>query len=82
MADTGSGRIKVEVDIHTQDQWYEIIRELNKLFGRSNWRGQKHIKRKFYRGTTPLRVWFEVPDEKSASYLQLKYSGLKPQKIS
>ena len=74
MADTG---VRVEFDIHSQDQWYNIIREINTLVGRGNWRGQKHIKRKFYSGTTPLRVWFEVPDEKTASYLQLKYSGLK-----
>jgi len=74
MADTG---VKVEFEIHNQDQWYEIIRDLNKLFGRGNWRGQKHVKRKFHRTTSPLRVWFEVPDEKTASFLQLKYSGLK-----
>ena len=74
MADTG---VKVEFEIYTQDQWYEIIRELNKLYGRGKWRGQKHVKRKFYRHTTPLRVWFEVPDETTASFLQLKYSGLK-----
>jgi len=69
--------VKVEFEIHSQDQWYEIIRELNKLVGRGSWRGQKHVKRKFYRATSPLRVWFEVPDEKTASFLQLKYSGLK-----
>jgi len=74
MADPG---IRIEIDVHTQEQWYEIIRELNKLYGRGKWRGQKHIKRKFYTKTTPLRVWFEVPDEKTASFLQLKYSGLK-----
>ena len=69
--------VKVEFEIHNQEQWYKIIRELNQLVGRGSWRGQKHVKRKFYRATTPLRVWFEVPDEKTASFLQLKYSGLK-----
>jgi len=73
MADT---RIKIEIDVFTQDQWYCIIRDLNKLFGK-NWRGQQRVKRKFYRNTMPLRVWFEIPDEKIASFLQLKYSGLK-----
>ena len=74
MADS---RVKIEFEIHNQDQWYDIIRDLNKLFGRGAWRGQKHIKRKFYTQTSPLKVWFEVPDEKTASFLQLKYSGLK-----
>lgn len=74
MADT---RIRIEFEIYSQDQWYDIIRDLNKLFGRDSWRGQKHVKRKFFRQTVPLKVWFEVPDETVASYLQLKYSGLK-----
>ena len=77
MADT---RVKIEIDIFTQDQWYGIIKELNQLFGK-DWRGQQRVKRKFYRNTMPLRVWFEVPDEKVASFLQLKYSGLKMPKI-
>lgn len=69
-------RVKVEFEIHNQDQWYGIIRDLNNLFGK-DWRGQQRVKRKFNRGTMPIRVWFEVPDEKLASFLQLKYSGLK-----
>ena len=77
MADT---RVKIEIDVFTQDQWYGIISDLNKLFGK-DWRGQQRVKRKFYRNTMPLRVWFEVPDEKVASFLQLKYSGLKMPKI-
>lgn len=77
MADT---RVKIEIDVFTQDQWYGIIRDLNQLFGK-DWRGQQRVKRKFYRNTMPLRVWFEVPDEKVASFLQLKYSGLKMPKI-
>jgi len=77
MADT---RVKIEIDVFSQDQWYTIIRDLNQLFGK-DWRGQQRVKRKFYRNTMPLRVWFEVPDEKVASFLQLKYSGLKMPKI-
>lgn len=77
MADT---RVKIEIDVFTQDQWYGIIRDLNQLFGK-DWRGQQRVKRKFDRSTMPLRVWFEVPDEKVASFLQLKYSGLKMPKI-
>ena len=77
MADT---RVKIEIDVFTQDQWYNIIRDLNQLFGK-DWRGQQRVKRKFYRNTMPLRVWFEVPDEKIASFLQLKYSGLTMPKI-
>jgi hypothetical protein len=77
MADT---RVKIEIDVYTQSQWYNIIRDLNQLFGK-NWRGQQRVKRKFDRSTMPLRVWFEVPDEKTASFLQLKYSGLKMPKV-
>jgi hypothetical protein len=77
MADT---RVKIEIDVYTQSQWYNIIRDLNQLFGK-NWRGQQRVKRKFTRSTMPLRVWFEVPDEKKASFLQLKYSGLKMPKV-
>ena len=78
MADT---RVRIEFEIHNQDQWYAIISELNKLFGRGNWRGQQKVKRKFYKHSLPLRVWFELPNEKMASYLQLKYSGFKTTKI-
>jgi len=72
-----NNKVRIEFEIYSQEQWYAIIYDLNKLFGKTNWRGQKHVKRKFYRHTTPLRVWFEVPDEKTASFLQLKYSDLK-----
>ena len=77
MADT---RVKIEFEIYSQEQWYEIIRDLNRLFGKS-WRGQQRVKRKFDRSTMPLRVWFEIPDEKTASFLQLKYSGFSVPKF-
>jgi hypothetical protein len=73
--------VKIQFEIYNQDQWYQIIRDLNKLFGRGSWRGQKHVKRKFSRHTAPLHVWFEIPDETVASYVQLKYSGLSVPKI-
>ena len=76
MADT---RVKIEIDVFNQEQWYSIINDLNKLFGK-NWRGQQRVKRKFTRGTMPLKVWFEIPDEKIASFLKLKYSGLNSEK--
>ena len=77
MADT---RVKVELELYNQEQWYGVIKELNQLVGRGNWRGQKHVKRKFLIHPTPLRIWFELADENIASFLQLKYSGLKSQK--
>lgn len=66
--------VKVHLKVHNEQQWYGIIRELNQMLGK-DWKGQKHVRRKFSKTTMPLTIWFEVPDEKIASYLKLKYSG-------
>lgn len=68
-------KIKVYVDVSNEDQWYDLIREANSWFGRGNWRGQKHVRRKFMYQSGPISVWFEVPDAKFASYVTLKYSS-------
>jgi len=66
---------RVYVQVQDERQWYDVIRDANQWFGPGNWRGQKHIRRKFAFGSAPVNVWFEVPDPKFASYLSLKYSG-------
>ena len=71
---------RVTVQVQTQDQWYDVIREANTWFGRGNWRGQRNVRKKFLYGTGPLDVWFEVPDPKFASYISLKYSSTQYQK--
>ena len=74
-----SDTTRVYVNIHSQEQWYNIIRDANQWFGRGNWRGQKHIRRKLLRSTSPMTVWFEVPDAKFASFIQLKYANHSPE---
>ena len=61
--------------LHTQDQWYNIIRECRSWFG-DNWKGQAKVKKKFgqrYR-YQPVVVWFEIPDERFATWCSVKYS--------
>lgn len=68
------------VDLHTQDQWYSVIREANQWFGHKGWKGQNNVRRKLTQNQyTPtinrtVRVWFEVPDLKFATWLGIKYS--------
>jgi len=55
--------------------WYKIIREANKLYGK-NWRGQQGVKRRLTSSPVrgPQMIWFEVPDEKFATWIALKYA--------
>ena len=68
---------RVYVNVSTVSDWYQIIRDANARFGK-NWRGQKRVKRKL---ENPIHdcvtVWFDVPDPAFATYVQLKYGGLK-----
>jgi len=65
------------VQITTTDQWYHVIHECNRWFGK-NWRGQSRVKRKLDRSewtssiplTTP--VWFDVPNLEFATWITMK----------
>lgn len=53
--------------------WYNIIREAHALYG-PHWQGQRHVKRKLERRLAePLKVWFDVPDEKFATWVSIKH---------
>ena len=61
------------VNLYSEEQWYNVIREANRWFGK-NWRGQSHVKRKF-KGRMlkePIKVWFEVPDQRFDAWVALK----------
>ena len=67
-------RIQVEVaDVKT---WYAVIRELNQVFGTNKWKGQQHVKRRLegliWDNNKTIWVWFDVPDEKIATWLAIK----------
>lgn len=60
---------------HT-DQWYEIMRECRAWFG-TNWRCQPKVRRKLVEpGTRRMGmsrpIWFEVPDERFATWVSVK----------
>ena len=65
-------RIWFELD--TTDQWYAVMKEARTLYDK-NWRSQSHVKRRLdrYRFThKPETVWFDVPDEKFATWCAVK----------
>jgi len=66
-------RIYVEID--DVRVWYKIIREAVALYGK-NWRGQQGVKRRLlsYPVRSPQVIWFEVPDEKFATWIAVKYA--------
>jgi len=72
-------RIWVELD--GTEKWYKIIAEANREFGIRGWRGQSGAKRRLDRTRTwpsliktTQRVWFDVPDEKFATWIAIKYA--------
>ena len=77
-------RIWVLVDSYTT--WYAIINDLNKAFGKKNWRGKKNVKKTLdivayatpvwplQRQSVKVSIWFEVPDPSIFTMLSLKYN--------
>ena len=72
-------RIWVEID--GTEKWYKIIAEANREFGIRGWRGQSGAKRRLDRTSTwpsliktTQHVWFDVPDEKFATWIAIKYA--------
>ena len=73
---------RIWVEIGSIEIWYKIIAEANREFGVRGWRGQSGTKRRLDRQTnvswpsiskTTVRVWFDVPDEKFATWIAIKY---------
>jgi hypothetical protein len=77
--DTDNELQKFWFQISNEQQWYSIIRECREWFGK-NWKGQPKVRRKLGhivsgRGGAPfLNVWFEVPDNRFATWVSVKYS--------
>ena len=68
---------KVYFDLLTIDDWYTIISELKRWFGKE-WRGQRGIRKKFKRtewSMEPQHVWFIVPDLAFKTFIDLKMSN-------
>jgi len=66
---------RIQVELRDIKTWYAVIRELNQVF-HHNWRGQSHVKRRLenliWDNSKTLWVWFDVPDEKIATWLAVK----------
>ena len=73
---------RIWMKIGSTEIWYKIIAEANREFGVRGWRGQSGVKRRLERnvGVWPefikpsTIVWFEVPDEKFATWIAIKYA--------
>jgi hypothetical protein len=76
---------RIWIEIGSTEVWYKIIAEANREFGIRGWRGQSGAKRRLdqlgqWRGwlvpdtKTTQRVWFDVPDEKFATWIAIKYA--------
>ena len=67
---------RIQIELCTVKDWYAVIRELNQVFGANNWKGQNHVKRRLenliWDNDKSVWVWFDVPDEKIATWLAVK----------
>jgi len=67
---------RIQVELRDIKVWYAVIRELNQVFGANNWRGQNHVRRRLenliWDTDKNIWVWFDVPDEKIATWLAVK----------
>ena len=67
---------RIQVELRDIAIWYAVIRELNQVFGANNWRGQSHVRRRLenmiWDTDKNIWVWFDVPDEKIATWLAVK----------
>ena len=64
--------------VSTEKQWYDIIREARRWFGK-NWQGQSKVKRKLSKQTpfgrsASIMIWFDVPDDRFATWISVKHS--------
>jgi hypothetical protein len=73
---------RIFVEIGSTEVWYKIIAEANREFGIRGWKGQSGAKRRLERCNrmwpsalkTTERVWFDVPDQKFATWIAIKYA--------
>ena len=73
---------RIWMEINSVEVWYKIIAEANREFGIRGWKGQSGTKRRLDRSMytwpekvkTTVRVWFDVPDEKFATWIAIKYA--------
>ena len=73
---------RIWVEIGSSEVWYKIIAEANREFGIRGWKGQSGAKRRLDRCNriwpsalkTTECVWFDVPDEKFATWIAIKYA--------
>ena len=67
---------RIQIELRDIATWYAVIRELNQVFGTNNWKGQHHVKRRLenliWDNDKSVWVWFDVPDEKIATWLAVK----------
>lgn len=62
--------------LHNTAQWYAIMAEARKLYGKT-WRSQSHVRRKLtntYTAPKGVTVWFEVPDPAFATWVAVKHA--------
>ena len=67
---------RIQIELRDIATWYAVIRELNQVFGANNWKGQNHVRRRLedliWDTDKNIWVWFDVPDEKIATWLAVK----------
>ena len=72
---TPLGMHRITFEIGRVETWYKIMAEARAQFGK-NWRGQPKVKRKLESwrpaGSSPIKVWFEVPDPPFATWCAVK----------
>ena len=63
------------VYVESSKQWYTVMAEARKWFGK-NWKCQSKVRRKLtnrpFITNTPMPVWFEVPDPSWSTWIATK----------
>lgn len=65
---------RIVFELENTRQWYAVMREARVLYNK-NWRSQSHVKRRLERHKYTQKaesVWFDVPDEKFATWCAVK----------
>jgi hypothetical protein len=64
---------RIYFEVCAEKTWYALMTEARAWFGK-DWKTQSHVKRKFDKHvvTTPVTLWFDVPDAKFGTWVAVK----------
>jgi len=68
---------RFRIYVNSTAQWYSVMNECRDWFGK-NWKTQPKVRKKLEtwrrHSGEPICVWFEVPDERWATWVSTKFA--------